>query len=326
MPMASIDVRTQLLERRERIEALASQGRPEPQLQSLLTDIDRAIDRCTAGTYGFCETCGDHIELDRLEADPLVRFCLDHLTPTQARALEQDLELASRVQLTLLPPSELTVDGWQVAYHYEPLGTVSGDYVDVVRPSGNNADLFVLFGDIAGKGVAASMLMAHLHASVRTLIDVGLPLPQVMERANRVFCESTMANHYATLVGARLSTTGEVEVCNAGHCPPLHLHGSQVTAIDATSVPVGLFCVKDYPPRRLQLESGDSLVLYTDGVSETVDRQGADYGADRLAGVAAAHASGSASALMAACARDLDTFRNGARRLDDATLMVIRRL
>jgi phosphoserine phosphatase RsbU/P len=326
MAMIPTDVRVQLIERRERIESTMSRGANMPQLEHLLHEIDEALDRTAKGSYGLCETCGDPIEADRLEVDPLIRFCLDHLTPTQARALEQDLQLASRVQLNLLPPTDLTVDGWQTAYHYEPLGTVSGDYVDLVRPTGGSPDFVFLFGDIAGKGVAASMLMAHLHASVRTLIDLGFPLPQVVERANRVFCESTMANHYATLVCGKLAPAGGLEVCNAGHCPPIHVHDGRATLVDPTSVPVGLFCVKEYPTRHIDMASGDVLLLYTDGVSEAFDRDGGEYGADRLASVVQAHASDTAQALVAACMRDLEQFRGGAKRTDDVTLMAIRRL
>ena len=77
------------------------------------------------------------------------------------------------------------------------------------------------------------MLMAHLNASVRTLIDLGFPIGQVMERANRVFCESTMANHYATLVCGRLTRAGTLDICNAGHCPPILVHDGEATTIDA---------------------------------------------------------------------------------------------
>jgi sigma-B regulation protein RsbU (phosphoserine phosphatase) len=326
MAMVPADARDQLIDRRERVESALAGGADAPQLEHLLREIDAALDRFATGTYGRCETCGDAIEGDRLQVDPLLRFCLDHLSPNEARALEQDLQLASRVQLNLLPPAALAVDGWQTAYHYQPQGTVSGDYVDLIRPAGAGSDLFFLFGDIAGKGVAASMLMAHLNASVRTLIDLGFPLPQVMERANRLFCESTMANHYATLVGGRLTPDGALDVCNAGHCPPILVHEGRASTVDPTSVPVGLFCVKEFPARRLDLAPGDALVLYTDGLSEALDADGCDYGADRLADLVRAHASDTAEALVEACVRDLDRFRNGAARADDVTVMAIKRL
>src|SRR5207249_11064553 len=129
------------------------------------------------------------------------------------------LELASRIQRELLPKPDLHVDGWQVAYHYQPAGPVSGDYCDLIRAE--SGDMYFLVGDVAGKGVAAAMLMSHLSALLRTLISLGLPLDQLMERASRVFCESTLPMHYATLVCGRATRSGAMELCDAGHPPPL---------------------------------------------------------------------------------------------------------
>ena len=111
-------------------------------------------------------------------------MCLDHLTPAEARALEQDLNLAARVQRGLLPPREALIDGWEAAHHYQPAGAVSGDYCDLIRA--DNGDAYFLLGDVAGKGVSAAMLMSHLSALLRTLVSVGLPLSQLMERTSRV--------------------------------------------------------------------------------------------------------------------------------------------
>ena len=320
------DRRGQLVERRERIAGFATRGGAGPQLEGLLRDVDDALERLAAGTYGHCETCHEPIEADRLDADPLIRFCLDHLSPIEARALEHDLELAASVQRTLLPPAHLIEHGWEMAYHYQPLGTVSGDYCDAVRPATAEGDLVLLLGDISGKGVAASMLMAHLHASVRTLVGLGLPLPEVMARANRLFCESTMANHYATLVCARFGRSGTVDVCNAGHCPPLLVRRNEVVAIEATSVPLGLFCVRDYLTRPVTLGLGETLVLYTDGVTEARNHADEEYGEDRLRGLVAAVADKPPQSIVAACVQDLATFRGRAKRADDVTLMAVRRV
>ena len=78
-------------------------------------------------------------------------------------------------------------------------------------------------GDVAGKGVAASLLMSHIHATFRTLLSMGSPIEEMLERANRLFATSTMPSHYATLACGFASPTGELEICNAGHCPPLVL-------------------------------------------------------------------------------------------------------
>src|SRR6266567_2405187 len=153
----------------------------------LRTKLEQRLER---GTFGLCETCHDTIEAERLLADPLMRFCLDHLTQDEQRALESDLSLAARIQRRLLPEPGVELAGWEVRYHYQPAGMVSGDYCDLLQT--NNGLLFLL-GDVSGKGVAASMLMSHLHATFRSLAEAGLPLERMVEDANRIFCESTLA-------------------------------------------------------------------------------------------------------------------------------------
>src|SRR4029453_19192206 len=105
----------------------------------------------------------------------------------------------------------------------------------------------------SGKGVAASMLMAHLHAMFRTLISINLPLEQMVERASRVFCESTLPTQYATLVYGRATTKGEVQICNAGHLPPLLFQQGAVRRIDATGLPVGVFCSESFSCTSFQM-------------------------------------------------------------------------
>jgi sigma-B regulation protein RsbU (phosphoserine phosphatase) len=324
--MSPSEARVELLDRRRRLESVVESGMAVPQIQDLLREVDAALHRVEAGTFGYCETCKDPIEPERLAADPLTRFCLDHLTRSEARALEQDLELAGRVQQGLLPPKLMVDQGWEVAYQYRPLGPVSGDYCDLVRPPAPDGGLLVLFGDISGKGVAASMLMAHLHATARTLVGLDLPLPQVLARANRVFCESTMDNHYATLVCGRLSSSGRVELTNAGHCPPLLLQNGTVTSLPATDAPIGLFCTEHFTVNTYDLGPGDALVLYTDGITEATDADGEPYGEERLSSIVGGWLDHSSADLAAGCMEHLRAFRSGAARSDDETVMVIRRV
>ncbi len=262
--------REQLHDRRQKLEAAAaSRSRPDDVMR-LLEEVDAALRRMQAGTFGLCDTCHDPIEPDRLLADPLIRFCLDHLTTREQRALEQDLDLAARIQRELLPKRDSHVDGWDVAYHYQPAGPVSGDYCDLIR--GVAGDTYFLVGDVAGKGVAAAMLMSHLSAMLRTLVSVGLPLEQLIERASRVFCESTLPTHYATLVCGRASMSGAIEICNAGHPPPLVLRaGGEVERVDATGLPIGMFCSEHFSSRTVQLAPGETVLFYTDGLVEAQD-------------------------------------------------------
>jgi sigma-B regulation protein RsbU (phosphoserine phosphatase) len=320
-------LQAQLQDRRVRLQAAITETGEDERLLGLLREVDLALERARDGTYGLCEVCHDSIEADRLTTDPLITRCLDHLTSAEVRALEQDLELASRVQRTLLPPRDLARDGWEMAYHYAPIGAVSGDYCDVVGPASDDGGrVFFLLGDISGKGVAASMLMAHLHAAVRTLLGIGLPIDQVLARTNRLFCESTPASRYATLVCGGLTASGQVELCNAGHCPPLLVRAGEVTSLAATGLPVGMFCTADYSVSRLTLASGDALVLYTDGLTESRDRSDAEYGTERLLRVLARRQAAGARDLVNSCVNDLSAFLSGASRADDLTVMAIRRI
>jgi sigma-B regulation protein RsbU (phosphoserine phosphatase) len=316
----------QLLERRQRLETALASSRTNESLRQLLDEVDAALERMEAGTFGICETCRDTIEEERLIADPLVRYCLSHLTTSERLALEQDLELASQLQRGLLPPQNLAVAGWEVCYQYQPLGLVSGDYCDVVTHQNESEGVFFALGDVSGKGVAACMLMSQLHAIFRMLAASGLTLQAMVERAGRVFCQSTISSLFATLVLVRAGQSGGIEVCNAGHCPALLLQGGKVVELGATGVPLGLFCEGVYPTQNREMACGDTLLLYTDGASEARSASDAEYGAERLKELVASRPRLSAQALVAACIDDLEGFRAGAPLLDDLTIMAIRRV
>jgi len=170
------------------------------------------------------------------------------------------------------------------------------------------------------------MLMSQLHAIFRTLVVSGLNLQALVERASRIFCQSTLSTLFATLVLVRAGQSGEIEVCNAGHCPALLLQGGKVVELGATGVPLGLFCEGVYPTQNTQMACGDTLLLYTDGVSEARSANEAEYGADRLKKLVASNSGLSAPALVAACIDGLEGFRAGVPVLDDLTIMAIRRV
>ena len=178
-PVEQTYLRTELEHRRERLHSAVHAPGADGSLSQLLTAVDAALERIDRGAFGVCETCHEAIEPDRLLADPLLRFCLDHLTQDEQRALESDLSLAARIQRGLLPKQELGLDGWEVRFHYQPAGMVSGDYCDVIMPTRRDGELIFLLGDVSGKGVAASLLMTHMHAMFRTLSGIDLKLDEL---------------------------------------------------------------------------------------------------------------------------------------------------
>lgn len=322
--MATIEVtflHGQLEDRKRRLEqamALAPQGGG---LAGLLREVDSALERMAKGTYGLCEECHDPVEQDRLLADPLMRYCLDHLTQSQRAALQRDLDLASDVQRNLLPRTNLRAGCWDTSYHYAPLGPVSGDYCDLIPSDGQ---LFFVLGDVSGKGVAASMLMTQLHALFRSLTSMSLPLGQIVTHANRVFCESALAGHYATLVCGQAKSNGEVEIHNAGHLPAIVVGQGGVLRIESTGLPLGLFREVEFSTTRLHMETGDMLFLYTDGLSEA-RRADDEYGVDRITQLVRQQAGRLPAELISACLEDMNAFADASLQSDDLTLLAIQR-
>jgi sigma-B regulation protein RsbU (phosphoserine phosphatase) len=315
------NLRDQLIDRQQRLEAAIVNIGESAQLRNLLHEVDTALERLSNGSYGLCEVCHDPIERDRLISDPLVRFCLDHLTPGEQQALERDLHLAAQIQEKLLPEPDFAVHGWQVALHYEAFGPVSGDYCDLV--DGEENSLYFMLGDVSGKGVAAAMLMTQLHAMFRTLISLRLSVCQLVERANHLFCESTLPMHYATLVCGKATWSGEVEICNAGHLPILWRRAGDVQSIKATGLPIGVFSNQEFSSTKLPLAPGDSLLLYTDGLSEARNSSGDEYGIERLSDLVSNGQPAGPRALINRCLEDLKRFQARAPKIDDLTMMAI---
>jgi sigma-B regulation protein RsbU (phosphoserine phosphatase) len=317
-------MRDQLALRRQRISSAISSSGPDPQLTSLLQKVDEALERFESGSYGLCDVCHEPVEAARLIANPLERFCLDHLNPRERSALEDDLNLASQIQRGLLPPETVRLNGWHFEYGYEPAGAVSGDYVDVIPTP--RTDVYFALGDVSGKGVAASMLMAKLHAVFRSLVPLGLTVDQLVERADRLLADGVLPGQYATLICGVASETGEVAMCNAGHPPALVSRSGHLQPIPATGLPLGLFPGQKFSVEKVRLQTDDRLLLYTDGVTDAVNSRNEDYGMSRLIECASRSQSLPADAFLSSCLSDVSVFRQRAARSDDITMLAIRRL
>jgi len=199
----------------------------------------------------------------------------------------------------------------------------SGDYCDLVMAG--NRQLYAIIGDVTGKGFAASLLMAHLQATFRALISLDFPLNQIVERASRSFCEMTMPAYFATLVCMKADCSGNVEVSNAGHLPPLLVHNGEITEINATGLPLGLFNDEKFSISKISASPGDTIFLYTDGLSEASNHETVQYGTERLHTLLKRHYRLPPRDLISAYLRDLESFRSRSSRRDDLTIMAIRR-
>ncbi|HXJ92290.1 MAG TPA: SpoIIE family protein phosphatase [Terriglobia bacterium] len=317
--------REQLLDRRQRLTSAAARSREQTRLTELLSEVDAALARMDEGTYGICEVCHDTVEASRLLANPLARYCLDHLTAAERSALERDLELAASLQRGLLPRPETSHNGWHISYAYRPLGAVSGDYCDLVKDEGSDAGFFFFVGDVSGKGVPASMLTAQLHAIFRSLVARQLAVAQLVQQAGRIFCESSLSPYFVTLVGGRAGAGGLLEVSNAGHCPPLLVGANEVTRVEPSGVPLGMSTDGDYRAEQLTLNPGEVVVIYTDGLSEARNSRDEEYGEARVIESLIGRAQLGTRSLVQACLDSLAKFLANAPLADDLTIMAIQR-
>jgi len=313
-------LKNHLNERRDRLQETIKYVPDPVKLFSLLQQVDSALERIDNGSYGICDVCHDPIEADRLIMDPLLTVCLDHLNHHQRKALEQDLELAIKSQRNLLPENYLSINGWDFCYHYSPAGTVSGDFCDFIKLD-NESVLFVL-GDVSGKGISASLMMSHLHALIRSLLSFNLPVNEIVTRANRLFCESTLSTHYATMVFGKANKAGSIEICIAGHNPPLLIKNGNVDILKATGIPVGLFSQSEYELVNIDLQKGNSLILYTDGLTEASSDE-IEYGEERLREQLIKSGNSSAKSIIDNILTDHKNFLNNSSPFDDITITVM---
>lgn len=313
-------VREQLLTGRARLAEVLGHSQSE-QMVRLLEEVDDALHRIDQGSFGICEACHTPVEEEQIRENPLVRVCLDCLTPKEVRALEYDLELAAQLQKGLLP-CDLAFAGWDVSFHYQPAGVVGGDYCDLIK--GQNGELYFVMADVSGKGVAAAMLSSNLRAVFRSLIPMGLGTEELMKRANGLFRQSALPTQYATVVCGKALPTGELEIINAGHLPALLGSDSGVGLFESTCQPLGIFDDQQFTAAKQTLRPGDTLVLYTDGISEAENDGGTEYGIERLSALIDQHCSGCPEHLIEACKKHLEQFRGNRERFDDETLLAIR--
>jgi sigma-B regulation protein RsbU (phosphoserine phosphatase) len=287
--------------------------------------MDDALQELQSGTWGICRVCHESIPPPSMDEHPLVSICLECMNEEQRDSLERDLTSAAEVQRALLPPTHLRHDGWEVEYIWEPFGVVSGDHVDLVRPPTETEPLHLLLGDVAGKGIAASLLQSQLHALFRALAPMQITLPDLLERANQLFFEATSPSCFATLTVTRLYSDGRAVFANAGHPRPLLADRRGVRPIEDASLPLGTVGDAVYTDRKIHLRSGDTLFFYTDGLTEAWNGRD-EYGVGRAAAALRRARSLRPRELLASCRRDLDSFIGGAPCGDDLTMVAVRRI
>jgi serine phosphatase RsbU (regulator of sigma subunit)/pSer/pThr/pTyr-binding forkhead associated (FHA) protein len=241
----------------------------------------------------------------------------------EKRRMEQDMRMAAQIQRSLLPSRPPTVTGYGVAGSNTPCRAVGGDYYDF---SPQDGDLVLALGDVSGKGTSAALLMTVLRAAVRTHWE-SPSMAEAMKGINRTVCQNSPENKYVTFFLARLELkTGRLRYVNAGHNPPLLLRGPKTETLEEGGTVLGMFEDASYQEGEATLEPGNTLLVFSDGVTETFDPAGAEFGEEGLLSVCAGAEALDAEALQGKILGTLDVFAAGAKPPDDRTLIVLKRL
>ena len=207
----------------------------------------------------------------------------ENASPVQAEnaatRYRQELAIAAEFQQRLMTVTVPDVPYAKVNAVSYPCKDIGGDFFDMVYTSGG---LSLVIADASGKGVSAAVLASMLRAMVYSQLTRDPSLPEMIAGINRFLCEKLQGQKYATLVVARLEANGALELINCGHVPPLLVSGDTITTLSEGNLPVGLVPDPDFHVTRLQLRSGDRLLLVTDGVTEAEDANGEFFGPARL--------------------------------------------
>lgn len=243
----------------------------------------------------------------------------------EKRIMDEELKTASSIQRRLLPPAPTGIPGFTFVGRNQPCRTVSGDYYDfILRPEGK---IYFVIGDVSGKGVTAGLMMAGLQVALRIFAKTDADPAELVAQLNVSLKENLPQSKFVTLFLGRLDTnTGLIEYVNAGHTPPLWLRKSGATELTESDLLLGVVRRAEFTTRRLQLEPGDSLILFTDGVTEARNEEDVDLGSN-LIGDALAKLHGAEAEAIAWSVNDT-IFRHvgDAENLDDdVTLLVVSR-
>lgn len=240
-------------------------------------------------------------------------------------SLKGELEVAREIQLAMLPAGTLRTGDAEICGITRPANTVGGDFYDVLpRPDGH---VIVALGDVSGKGSPAALLMALLLAVLRTLVDEELDPRELMGRLNLQICRHSPASRFITLFfGIYSPATGRLIYVNAGQTPPLlRRQNGRCERLEGTGVALGMFEGSLYTAADTTLSPGDTLVLYSDGITEAEDPEGRPFEETGLEGVISTYAAFSAAELGAETIRAVERHAHASRFTDDLTILVLKR-
>ncbi len=287
--------------------------------------IDASLEKIESGTLGICEVCHGVVDHVLLEMDFTSHICLDHYSDEERRRLESELELSQVVQRALMPQRAPAISGVEVAAFSRPAEIIGGDYFDFFRFHDGAHGLVI--ADVSGHGVSAAMFVGSLQAAIQTMApDTDSPA-EILERLNRFYIHNINFTTFVTMFLARFDPGDRtLTYVNSGHNPPavFRKNSASVDWLRRTAPAIGL--AEHYSPRTetLSLSEGDVLLLYTDGLTEALNREMEQFGQERLAGFVRSAADLSVSGMLQAVRQGVSAYGDDVPLSDDLTLVAMK--
>lgn len=268
----------------------------------------------------FLKAFSDHVAV-AIETARLHREILEK------ELVEKEIRIAASIQQRLIPKELPAIAGYDVDAVALPSKTVGGDFYDVVVL--DESKFMIAIADVSGKGIPASLLVSTLHASLHAYVQMGLNLDELVQRLNVMVHRNTTPERFITFFVSILETEHHTfSYVNAGHNFPLLLGkgGTNIRMLESVGMPLGMFGTATYETKSIPIERGDVLVLYTDGVTEAMNKSLLEYGEERFRECLIRNIHKTAREMKESVVADIQKFTGGVAQSDDLTLMVARRL
>jgi sigma-B regulation protein RsbU (phosphoserine phosphatase) len=237
------------------------------------------------------------------------------------RRMEEDLQAARELQRVLIPDGCPEVEGIDAAVRLRPAREISGDIYDIFERT--DGSVVVAFGDVSGKGTAAALYGSLVSGLLRTQGTRHKRPADLMKALNDILCQRKVEARYVTLFVLLWNpATRQMVMANAGALPPMICRGGDILKLRVEGVPLGLLDSREYEELVFDALPGDTMVLYSDGITDHVNAAGTEYGRGRLAQVVRSHCHGGACDLITKIFIELDKFSTTA--FDDQTVMVMK--
>ncbi|NQT79660.1 MAG: SpoIIE family protein phosphatase [Candidatus Aminicenantes bacterium] len=240
--------------------------------------------------------------------------------------MEKELDLAAKTQEDFLPKESPESKNFEIVGSNIPCYQVGGDYYDFITIDPSR--LGVVVADVSGKGFGASLLMASLRAALHSELYPKYKIEEMAAKLNNFVHRSSSPNSFITFFYSELNNkTGEFKYINAGHNPPLVIDKKgKIQRLESCGLCLGMFPSTSYEASKVTLDVGDNAILFTDGITESRNKDNKEFDEERLIKLIQKHSKLSAKKLLEKINEEVDSFISGAERMDDMTIVIIQRV